>query len=102
MEPGRGCARVKGGIDGVHELATVDEHREVGAGARAGVELALTLPGDGRDNDDAGAPLDHFQAIFRGTVGGRGDDDIIETCTIMDRLADRGECKPPGALELAD
>jgi len=102
LEPGRGWATVKGGSDSIHELAAVDEHREVGAGARTGVELALTIPGHRGENDDAGAPLDHLQAFFRGTVGGRGDDNIIETGAIEDRLADRSERKPPRPFDLAD
>lgn len=102
LEPGLGRSVVEGGIDGVHELAAVDQHREVGAGAGARVELPLTLTGHRRENDDAGAPLNHFQAFFRGTVGGRGYHDVIKTCAIEDRLADSGECKPPRALDLAD
>lgn len=102
LEAGRGCARVKSGFEGVHEFAAIDEHREVGAGARLCVELALTLAGYGRENDDAGATLDHFQAIFRGTVSGRGNDDIIKTFAIEDGLAESGECEPPRAFDLAD
>lgn len=102
MKGGLGRSGMKGGIDGVHQLAAVDEHREVGASARACVELTLTLPGDRRDNNDAGAALDHFQAFFRRAVGGRGDDDVVGTCAVKDRLADSGECKPPRAFELAD
>lgn len=93
---------MEGGIEGVHEFAAVDQHGKVGTGAGARVELPLTLPGDGREDDDAGSPLDHFHTLVGGTVGRSGDHDIVEASAIEDRFAECRECEPPRALDLAD
>lgn len=93
---------MQGGVDGVHQLAAIDDHGKVGTGAGAGIQLALTLAGDGRENDDAGAALDHGEAFLGRTVSGRGDHDVIEAGAVENRLAASSEGEPSGALNLTD